>query len=128
MEYQNVSEVHHSSRLVAGDNTDVGCYPSFEAQTYWKFQQGRFQLRSFCRVLMLGLAAGEVSAEMILDEKGRCCGRKPIVYKSHYSTAEGPQRYCPRCDRSYHITQNRQVPNWAWRLYVEKGKEKWEKR
>lgn len=51
-----------------------------------------------------------------LDEKGRCCGRKPMVYRGRQSTAEGPQRYCPRCDRSYDLAHNHQIPNWAWKL------------
>lgn len=49
-----------------------------------------------------------------LDANGRCCGRKPLEYKSRWSTAEGAHRYCPRCDRAYHITENRQIKNWAW--------------
>jgi hypothetical protein len=51
-----------------------------------------------------------------LDEKGRCCGRKPMAYKSQYSTSTGPHRYCPRCDRAYDLEENEQIPNWAWRL------------
>ena len=49
-----------------------------------------------------------------LDDKGRCCGRKPIVYKSKWSTAEGPQKFCTRCDRSFHLETGEQIPNWAW--------------
>uniref|UniRef100_A0A6M3LEZ0 Uncharacterized protein n=1 Tax=viral metagenome TaxID=1070528 RepID=A0A6M3LEZ0_9ZZZZ len=45
----------------------------------------------------------------MLDEKGRCCGRKPIVYK------RDPYRYCPRCDRAYDLDEDRQIPNWAWK-------------
>lgn len=51
---------------------------------------------------------------MKLDDKGRCCGRKPILYKGKYTTAAGPQRYCPRCDRAYDIEENEQIRNWAW--------------
>ena len=51
---------------------------------------------------------------MTLDEKGRCCGKKPLVYKSRNSTAEGPQRYCPRCDRAYDLNENEQISNWAY--------------
>lgn len=50
-----------------------------------------------------------------LDEKGRCCGRKPLDYKSRWSTREGPQRYCPRCDRAYDRDTGEQMPNWAFR-------------
>lgn len=51
----------------------------------------------------------------ILDDKGRCCGRKPMVYKSRTHTGTDPHRYCPRCDRAYDLEGNRQIPNWAWR-------------
>ena len=43
-----------------------------------------------------------------LDEKGRCCGRKPLVYKRpsfHY--------FCSRCDREY-SPDGRQQENWKW--------------
>ena len=51
---------------------------------------------------------------MTLDERGRCCGRKPMVYKSPISTSTGQHRYCPRCDRAYDLHENEQMPNWAW--------------
>ena len=50
----------------------------------------------------------------MLDEKGRCCGRKPIVYLGRYTTPEGPQKFCPRCDRSYDLETDKQIENWAW--------------
>lgn len=52
---------------------------------------------------------------MQLDEKGRCCGRKPVTYRGRNTTSEGPQRYCTRCDRSYDLEENEQIPNWAWK-------------
>ena len=48
---------------------------------------------------------------MDLDAKGRCCGRKPLVYKGRI---EAPQKFCPRCDRSYDLNSGEQIPNWAW--------------
>lgn len=51
----------------------------------------------------------------MLDEKGRCCGRKPMVYKSKWSTNTGPCRYCPRCDRAYGLEYDSQIDNWAWK-------------
>ena len=53
-----------------------------------------------------------------LDDKGRCCGRKPIVYKTNRYTAasERPQRFCPRCDRAYDLETGEQFANWAWHL------------
>ena len=44
-----------------------------------------------------------------LDDKGRCCGRKPIVYKR-----EG-HSFCPRCDRAFDLETGVQVENWMWR-------------
>jgi hypothetical protein len=39
----------------------------------------------------------------MIDEKGRCCGRKPIIYKAGY--AYNPLRwdyfYCDRCGNRY---------------------------
>ena len=52
----------------------------------------------------------------MLDAKGRCCGRKPMVYKSRTSTSTGPHRYCPRCDRAYDLETGEQIENWAWKL------------
>ncbi len=38
-----------------------------------------------------------------------------MVYRGKYTTAGGPQRYCPRCDRAYGIEENDQIENWAWK-------------
>lgn len=51
---------------------------------------------------------------MVLDEKGRCCGRKPMVYKTSRGTSR-PQRFCPRCDRAYDLHENEQIDNWVWK-------------
>jgi len=45
---------------------------------------------------------------MKLDEQGRCCGRKPLVYK------RDGFRFCTRCDRAYDISTGEQIENWAW--------------
>lgn len=52
---------------------------------------------------------------MKLDEKGRCCGRKPMVYKTRTYTGRETHRYCPRCDRAYDLEENEQIENWAWK-------------
>jgi hypothetical protein len=58
----------------------------------------------------------EVWSEVfVIDDKGRCCGRKPFAYKSTWSTSLGPHRFCARCDRAYDLKENRQIGNWAWR-------------
>lgn len=43
-----------------------------------------------------------------LDERGRCCGRKPITYKRPHHF------YCCRCDASFDPVDGKQVPNWAY--------------
>lgn len=58
------------------------------------------------------MSASEYAA--VLDAKGRCCGRKPLVYLGKHTTREGPQRFCPRCDRSYGLETERQMANWAY--------------
>lgn len=45
---------------------------------------------------------------MKLDDKGRCCGRKPLEYK------RDGHKFCPRCDRAYDIATGEQITNWAW--------------
>jgi len=45
-----------------------------------------------------------------LDEHGRCCGKKPIIYK------RDPHYFCPRCDRSFDLTTGEQIENWAYKL------------
>jgi len=44
-----------------------------------------------------------------LDEAGRCCGRKPLVYKRE------PHYFCDRCDRAFSLRDGVQIANWAWR-------------
>lgn len=52
-----------------------------------------------------------IYAPWMLDSKGRCCGRKPLVYKRD----GGPHRFCVRCDRAYPLDDDVQIANWAWR-------------
>lgn len=47
-------------------------------------------------------------ARKLLDEKGRCCGRKPIVYKRI------PHLFCTRCYASFDVDTWDQIENWAW--------------
>ena len=44
-----------------------------------------------------------------LDDKGRCCGRKPIRYK------RSGRLFCSRCDREYLIETGEQVESFAWK-------------
>ena len=48
-------------------------------------------------------------APAILDERGRCCGRKPLTYKRtrHY--------FCPRCCSAFALDTGQQIENWAWK-------------
>lgn len=50
-----------------------------------------------------------------LDHRGRCCGRKPIKYKRD----GGPHYFCPRCNRSYDLVTQRQIPNWCYEATVD---------
>lgn len=44
-----------------------------------------------------------------LDEAGRCCGRKPMIYK------RPKQRlFCPRCDAEFDPHNGKQTANWAY--------------
>jgi hypothetical protein len=43
-----------------------------------------------------------------LDGKGRCCGRKPLVYKRPIA-----HTFCCKCSRS-HNEAGEQIDNWAW--------------
>ena len=44
----------------------------------------------------------------MLDDKGRCCGRKPIPYKRDRTL------FCDRCDKHYSMDTAQQVQCWAW--------------
>jgi hypothetical protein len=51
-----------------------------------------------------------------LDDKGRCCGRKPLTYRTSVdSFVRGPHRFCVRCDAAYPTDEAGQIENWAWR-------------
>lgn len=58
---------------------------------------------------------GDLSAPQTLDVKGRCCGRKPLVYNREN------HRFCHRCCRSYHRYQDFQIDNWAWKFRPDIG-------
>ena len=45
-----------------------------------------------------------------LDDQGRCCGRKPILYKR-----PEPYRFCARCDAAFNML-GEQTENWAWKI------------
>jgi hypothetical protein len=59
------------------------------------------------------------SVAMKLDDKGRCCGRKPIVYRSNRGHGFGMPvngfLFCFRCDRAYDRDSGEQISNWAWK-------------
>ena len=44
-----------------------------------------------------------------LNEKGQCCGRKPIVYKRNR------YKFCGRCRRAFDLETGEQKGNWAWK-------------
>lgn len=45
-----------------------------------------------------------------LNERGQCCGRKPLVYKRPPA-----HLFCFRCDAAYDPLTGRQIENWAYR-------------
>ena len=45
-----------------------------------------------------------------LDDKGRCCGIKPIVYK------RDPHLFCHRCCRAFDPDTGSMIENWAWKF------------
>lgn len=44
-----------------------------------------------------------------LDDLGRCCGRKPLLYKR-----PTPHLCCLKCSAEIDPSTGRQVANWAW--------------
>jgi hypothetical protein len=68
---------------------------------------------------------------MKLNDKGQCCGRKPLVYKTNrhagYNMPRHGYLFCWRCDRAYDRDTHEQIPNWAYKMVngeweVQKGK------
>ena len=57
------------------------------------------------------------SAPHKLDKKGRCCGRKPISYKtsSGLRACPDPHYYCSRCNREF-SPNGEQRENRSWAL------------
>lgn len=53
-----------------------------------------------------------VVAARRLNERGQCCGRKPIEYKGR---REMRHKFCDRCDRAYHFDTGEQIENWAYK-------------
>lgn len=54
---------------------------------------------------------------MRLDEKGRCCGCKPIHYKGgSWRSPNHPMKFCSRCCREFDPEGGEQRENWAWKL------------
>ncbi len=53
-----------------------------------------------------------------MNEKGQCCGKKPILYKGKYPVGSGkyPQLWCSRCGRAYDPETKEQIENWEWKL------------
>ena len=49
-----------------------------------------------------------IRAPRSLDAAGRCCGRKPLIYKRPY------HHFCDRCDAAYD-EDGRQIENWMWK-------------
>lgn len=51
-----------------------------------------------------------------LNERGQCCGRKPLLYKTKVDQhAKAPHKYCTRCNAAYDVDTGKQIDNWAYR-------------
>ena len=44
-----------------------------------------------------------------LDDHGRCCGRKPLVYKRWPA-----HLFCSRCEAAFDTATGQQIDNWAY--------------
>ena len=51
-----------------------------------------------------------------LDAQGRCCGRKPIFYKTHRmaKSLKDPRHFCATCSAEY-TPDGQQRANFAWK-------------
>jgi hypothetical protein len=57
----------------------------------------------------------EIEEQKELDKDGRCCGKKPLEYKTSRFTGIRPHKFCTRCDRAFDIKTGKQIENWAWK-------------
>jgi hypothetical protein len=55
---------------------------------------------------------------MKLNEKGQCCGRKPLLYKRPMGEILGPHKFCFRCDRAFDVETGEQIENWAYKKHA----------
>ncbi len=70
--------------------------------------------QSFEREIDAAIAGKTKEAGKKLDDKGRCCGSKPIDYKTWSRTGERPHKFCHHCCRAYERGTGEQIENWAW--------------
>jgi hypothetical protein len=49
-----------------------------------------------------------------LNDRGQCCGRKPLDYKTGNFAPGGPHKFCDRCSRAFDRDTGEQIPNWAY--------------
>ena len=51
-----------------------------------------------------------------LNERGQCCGRKPLPYKGGpHGRGEKRHKFCDRCNRAFHFDTGEQIENWAYK-------------
>jgi hypothetical protein len=95
--------IHHT---VGGDINKTLRVETFDmTATEWEAKMAKLE-ESMPRLIARG--------ECRLNERGQCCGRKPIVYKRER------HKFCTRCHSAFDIETGEQMPNWAWRA-VEGG-------
>lgn len=90
------------------DHPETWIYFACMEPTKWRHVGSYRVLKTELETLVCSRCGKKIVIPKQLDEKGRCCGRKPTVYKSwsHYG---GPGRYCLRCGRVYDLETGEQI-------------------
>jgi len=61
----------------------------------------------------------------MIDDKGKCCGRKPTAHKGQGTYRHGRKKHCPHCDRYYDYDTGAPTENYTWAVingaHVRKG-------
>lgn len=52
----------------------------------------------------------------LFEHDGRCCRRKPLLYKRDMGRSRAPYYFCHRCDREFDGETGEQRPNFKWAL------------
>ena len=66
------------------------------------------------------LVQAQPEAPRELDDKGRCCGRKPLIYKrdKRWSRTRDFHYFCCRCAREFNA-DGKQRQSFSWKLLAD---------